>query len=269
MFSPSMSEFKYACPVCGQHIKCDSSQAGSVMECPTCFQKITVPQAPATDDPKYIITGTKTGERPVAAAMANSARTPPPAKSSPVAAIAFVVLIGAAIAAVLVFRDKIFKPKPAPAAAAVEDSSNKPDDFKSVTPANGAVNIALNKPSFAGSQESKHPAKDGNDGDPRTRWCAASGSVPQWWEVDLGMAATITNAQVIWEHDGVYQYKIQTSFNHKDWATVIDKTGNSTPAQVNSDNFSADGRYVRITVTGLQSGSWASFYEFQALGFGG
>ncbi len=44
-----MSEFKYACPVCGQHIKCDSSQGGSVMECPTCFQKIIVPQAPAPD----------------------------------------------------------------------------------------------------------------------------------------------------------------------------------------------------------------------------
>ncbi len=41
-----MSEFKYACPVCGQHIKCDSSQSGTQMECPTCFQKIVVPQAP-------------------------------------------------------------------------------------------------------------------------------------------------------------------------------------------------------------------------------
>ncbi len=61
----AMSEFKYACPVCGQHIKCDSSQAGSVMECPTCFQKITVPQAPASADQKFIITGTKVGERPV------------------------------------------------------------------------------------------------------------------------------------------------------------------------------------------------------------
>ena len=45
-----MSEFKYACPVCGQHMMCDSSQGGTVMECPTCFQKITAPQAPAGDD---------------------------------------------------------------------------------------------------------------------------------------------------------------------------------------------------------------------------
>jgi len=58
MFEPvnPMSEFKYACPVCGQHIRCDSSQAGSVMECPTCFQKITVPQAPASEEQKLILT---------------------------------------------------------------------------------------------------------------------------------------------------------------------------------------------------------------------
>ena len=59
-----MSEFKYACPVCGQHMMCDSTQSGTTMECPTCFQKIVAPQAPSTDDPKFIITGTKVGERP-------------------------------------------------------------------------------------------------------------------------------------------------------------------------------------------------------------
>jgi DNA-directed RNA polymerase subunit RPC12/RpoP len=58
-----MSEFKYACPVCGQHIKCDSSQAGTVMDCPTCFQKITVPQAPADQDQKFILTGTKASDK--------------------------------------------------------------------------------------------------------------------------------------------------------------------------------------------------------------
>ncbi len=104
-----MSEFKYACPVCGQHIKCDSSQSGSVMECPTCFQKITVPQAPATNDPKFIITGTKVGERPVPAASAGPGAATPPAKDSPMAGIAFVILLCVAIAGVFVFRGKIFK----------------------------------------------------------------------------------------------------------------------------------------------------------------
>ena len=59
-----MSEFKYACPVCGQHMRCDVSQAGTVMECPTCFQKITAPQSPAAgSEQKFVLTGTRAGER--------------------------------------------------------------------------------------------------------------------------------------------------------------------------------------------------------------
>ena len=59
-----MSEFKFACPLCGQHMMCDASQGGSVMECPTCFQKIVAPQAPAPDT-KFILTGTKLTEKKI------------------------------------------------------------------------------------------------------------------------------------------------------------------------------------------------------------
>ena len=104
-----MSEFKYACPVCGQHIKCDSSQTGTVMECPTCFQKITVPQAPATGDSKLIITGTKVGESPIPVASADSGAATAAEKHFPLAAIAVIVLLCAAVAAAFVFRGKIFK----------------------------------------------------------------------------------------------------------------------------------------------------------------
>lgn len=54
-----MSEFKFACPVCGQHITADSSASGSQLECPTCFQKIVAPQAPVSGDPKLILSGSK------------------------------------------------------------------------------------------------------------------------------------------------------------------------------------------------------------------
>ncbi|HEV2394363.1 MAG TPA: hypothetical protein VG146_18595 [Verrucomicrobiae bacterium] len=50
-----MSEFKFACPVCGQHITADSRSSGRRLECPTCFQKIIVPQAPAGGDSKLIL----------------------------------------------------------------------------------------------------------------------------------------------------------------------------------------------------------------------
>jgi DNA-directed RNA polymerase subunit RPC12/RpoP len=106
----AMSEFKYACPVCGQHMKCDSSQSGTVMECPTCFQKITAPQAPETDDPKFIITGTKVGERPIPAAVAGSGAAPArvPQENSSLPAIAFIVLLCAAAVALFAFHGRIF-----------------------------------------------------------------------------------------------------------------------------------------------------------------
>src|SRR5665213_261573 len=102
-----MSEFKYACPVCGQHIKCDSSQAGSVMACPTCFQKITVPQAPADADQKLILTGTQvTEKRPSSPAGAGGGATP--GEKFPVAAaLVLLVLACAAAAAGFVFRGEI------------------------------------------------------------------------------------------------------------------------------------------------------------------
>jgi DNA-directed RNA polymerase subunit RPC12/RpoP len=108
-----MSEFKYACPVCGQHIKCDSSHSGSVMECPTCFQKITVPQAPATEDPKFILTGTQAGKRRFPAAPVTSGPTAPPSKKSLMPGIAFVILLCALVAAAFVFRGTHFQSAPA------------------------------------------------------------------------------------------------------------------------------------------------------------
>ena len=54
----AMSEFKFTCPVCGQHIAADSSATGAQIECPTCFQKIIVPQAPRADS-KYILSATQ------------------------------------------------------------------------------------------------------------------------------------------------------------------------------------------------------------------
>ncbi len=269
-----MSEFKFACPVCGQHMRCDSSQSGTVMECPTCFQKITAPQAPESDDPKLIIKGTKTGERPTPSAVANAGLLTPvrePEKKSPVAVITFVVLFCAAVAALFAFGGKIFNPAPPPAVAPGSNSvsPSQPEPIThtlNLSAIGNDGNFAFDKPAFASSQQAGHPVQNGNDGNFETRWCAADSTAPQWWEVDLGGAITITNTQVAWELVSVYQYKIEVSLDNTTWTTVVDKTSNLTVARKNSDNFSANGRYVRIVVTGLQPGSWASFYEFQVFG---
>ena len=262
-----MSEFKYACPVCGQHMKCDSSQSGTVMECPTCFQKITAPQAPATDDPKFIITGTKVGERPIPTAPVDSGTAPAPEKDFPVRTFVLIVLLCALIAAAFLFRGEIFESAPIDKIAVTHASSTPPNPAPGgFTAAVSVGNIALGRPAFASSQEDEHPVQHGNDGNSTTRWCAVDGSILQWWEVDLGAMAVITNTQVLWEHNSIYHYKIEVSSNNTNWAMAVNRTTNSTLDQANSDNFSATGRFVRITLTGLEPGSWSSFYEFQVFG---
>ena len=125
-----MSEYTYACPVCGQHMRCDSSQAGTVMECPTCFQKITAPQAPTGDDQKFVLTGTKVGERPVPKILTDGPAAITVVKNSPIGIIVILVivigLIGAG-AAVFAFRDKIFKSTNAPVVTANDTNQTTGD----------------------------------------------------------------------------------------------------------------------------------------------
>ena len=42
-----MAEFKFSCPFCGQNVQCDTSHSGTQINCPTCKEAITVPQAAA------------------------------------------------------------------------------------------------------------------------------------------------------------------------------------------------------------------------------
>ena len=108
-----MSEFKYACPVCGQHIKCDSSQSGTQMQCPTCFQKIVVPQAPS-EEQKFILTGSKVGERPLPKNPHEGMTTHGPAKSFSGVAVVIVIFLFIGVAVAFVYHGTIFKKPTAP-----------------------------------------------------------------------------------------------------------------------------------------------------------
>lgn len=63
-----MSEFKFACPVCGQHITVASSSSGAQMDCPTCYRKIVIPQAPTGNDSKLLLSAAQAAQpRPTTA----------------------------------------------------------------------------------------------------------------------------------------------------------------------------------------------------------
>ena len=132
-----MSEFKFACPVCGQHMKCDASHGGAVMQCPTCFQNITAPQAPAADS-KFILTGTKVSEKKISVRGYDPATTTAePEKKFPAAIlIGLLVLVLAAGATAFVFRGKIFKTEPSaiPKTVAAITNSTPPPKPAPVAP---------------------------------------------------------------------------------------------------------------------------------------
>jgi len=143
----AMSEFKYACPVCGQHIKCDSSQSGTIMECPTCFQKITAPQAPAEGSQKFILSGKKVGDRP-AVPVPSGAGDPvrPPRPGFPVAALALLVLLAVAATSVLLFRDRLFQAgkSQAVSAPAARTTNSAPPERVVLAPHANDTNWLLN-----------------------------------------------------------------------------------------------------------------------------
>jgi len=111
-----MSEFKFACPVCGQHITADSKDSGSQIPCPTCFRKIVVPQAPASSDPKFVLSASEANKpRPVAPgapAQLEPIQKQPETTSVPLALVALLIAACLAGGTLFLLRGKIFRSEP-------------------------------------------------------------------------------------------------------------------------------------------------------------
>jgi hypothetical protein len=104
-----MSEFKFACPVCGQHLTADLSSSGKQIECPTCFQAIVVPQAPASGDTKFILAASQ-ANRPHRGTTGFVGGEPPRrsrVRGPVLTALLVLVLVGGAAGVIYGFRGKL------------------------------------------------------------------------------------------------------------------------------------------------------------------
>jgi beta-galactosidase len=90
------------------------------------------------------------------------------------------------------------------------------------------------------------------DGDPATRWCASSAAGGQWIQIDLGAASAVAKADIAWESDGNYQAVIEGSADGNEWKSL--------PATI---------RFVRIKITAVPAGRWASICEIRLTGTDG
>lgn len=130
--------------------------------------------------------------------------------------------------------------------------------------------LSKSKPAKADSEQTSqsHFAADGNDGVDTTRWCAADGGTGHNWQVDLGALYTLSKLQITWEKAALYLFKVEGSPNGTTWSPVLDQTSSTSSTTSQSYPLAAapQARWVKVTVTGLPAGVWASFFEFGVYG---
>jgi hypothetical protein len=146
--------------------------------------------------------------------------------------------------------------------------NDSPATFLTTLTNNSWQTLSQGKPATASSFQAGNGITNGNDGNVATRWTAASSSMPQWWQVDLGASRNITSVAVDWYSSSTrgYGYQIAVSSDNTDFTTVVDKSTNTLVGNT-TDNFSALARYVKITVASCTAtGGFASFYECNVYG---
>ena len=137
-------------------------------------------------------------------------------------------------------------------------------------------NIFLNKSSRASTENTangKHEVKEnGNDGNDNTKWCANSGTYPQWWEVDLGALYNLNTMKLSFETAGsAYHYTIEVSNNpmtdeNYSEHIVLDNSKGSTDTDIVFEEGSVQGRYVRVTFTEATNREWAVLRDVSGTG---
>lgn len=135
-------------------------------------------------------------------------------------------------------------------------------------PAMDFPDIVNGKPaSTSSTQDEDHAPAMGADDNDGTMWIASDGNAGNWWEVDLQQEYALTGSRITFETAGpVWQYQIEVSSDEREWTTVADESANTSTAQIQQQNFTADGRYIRIVFGAAPEGCWTAFREFELSG---
>lgn len=149
------------------------------------------------------------------------------------------------------------------ASSSVASSSSKSSSsaVSSSVSSAGNVNLALNRPAVASSDEwGGNSAPQAVDGNPATRW-SSQFSDNQWIYVDLGSARTISRVFLKWEGAYAKAYNIQVSNDANNWTTI--KAETDSDGGVDDQAVSGTGRYVRIFGVTRANGYGISLWDFE------
>ncbi len=131
-------------------------------------------------------------------------------------------------------------------------------------PAQAATLLSQGRPVTASSSEGAGtPASAAVDGDLNTRWSSVF-SDPQWLQVDLGSAATISQVVLRWEAAYATAYRVEVSDDAQAWRPLSSTT--TGDGGTDSLTVNGSGRYVRLTGTQRVGGYGYSLWEFEVHG---
>ena len=130
------------------------------------------------------------------------------------------------------------------------------------------TNVGLNQAASGSSFQAGNGYAGANDGNTTTRWAASSGTMPQYWEVNLGASKTLSRVDINWYDNSTRytQYTILTSTDGVHWTTQVNDSANITQ-NVTSDTFASavTAQYVIINASFVNSG-FVSAYEIGVYG---
>ncbi|GAA4619261.1 hypothetical protein GCM10023195_87020 [Actinoallomurus liliacearum] len=131
------------------------------------------------------------------------------------------------------------------------------------TPPPSGTPISAFKQVRASSAEGGNAPAAALDGRTDTRWSSLY-TDNEWLEVDLGGAATITGATLVWENAYATGYRIEVSNDRTNWTSIY----STTTGKGGTENLtiSGKGRYVRFYGTARATGYGYSLWEFQIFG---
>jgi hypothetical protein len=131
-----------------------------------------------------------------------------------------------------------------------------------------AANVARDRPCAASSENNSHPARFANDADPKSFWQATASDANPWLRIDLEGFYQLSSCRIIFNADGNYRFRIETSMDAANWILSIDRTQTSRTDAIRNDIFEPGtvARYVRMTLTSLPQGARANLCELELLG---
>ncbi|MZQ83198.1 DUF5110 domain-containing protein [Paenibacillus sp. 5J-6] len=129
--------------------------------------------------------------------------------------------------------------------------------------------ILKGKPASADSSDPSFAASNANDGKLDTMWMASDANPGHVWSADLGSMHAIQGLEIAFgQSDKVYRYKLEVrEAGSSNWIQVLNRMSNTEAAPILKDTFGSQGRYVRITITGLaDANTKASIADVKLIG---